>query len=174
MQCPPTPGPGVKILTLGCLFAIRIISYTSILSDLQIFANSFAYAMLISLNVFSTTFVISAVLISVNTSSASQKVAYTSLTFCAASALSAPIVLELCFSSYNILPGIILSGACTKLISLFSPAPLSSITGRTYLSIVPGETVDSIITIAPFSQTSRTFSTALTTYCAFTFLLAAS
>ena len=43
--------------------------------------------------------------------------------------------------------------------------------GRIYLSIVPGEIVDSIINTAPFSQTSRTLFTAEITYFGSSFLL---
>ena len=163
MQWPPTPGPGVRILTLGCLLAIRMISYTSILSDRQIFASSLANAILISRNVFSTTFVISAVRISVTTISPSQKEAYRLLIFSPISLLSAPIVRELCFNSYTIFPGMIRSGACARWISRPITKPFASTTGRTYLSIVPGDTVDSITTVAPFGHTSMTFSTAAAT-----------
>ena len=52
-QCPPTPGPGECMFTLGCLFAISITSsaFTPIL--VHIFASSLASAMLTSLKVFS-------------------------------------------------------------------------------------------------------------------------
>ena len=46
------------------------------------------------------------------------------------------------------------------------------IIGLTNLSIVPGETVDSITTVAPFGQTSMTFLTADATNEASIFLLA--
>jgi hypothetical protein len=49
--------------------------------------------------------------------------------------------------------------------------PLFSISGRTYLSIEPGDIVDSIINIAPFSQTSKTVFTAEITYLGSNFLL---
>ena len=150
-------------MTRGCLLAIRMISYTSILSERQIFASSLANAILISRKVFSTTLVISAVRISVTTISPSQKELYKAFTFSPISLLSAPIVRELCFSSYTIFPGIIRSGAWTRLISSPMTKPLSSTTGRTYLLMVPGDTVDSTTTVAPFGQTSITSFTASAT-----------
>ena len=62
MQCPPTPVPGFKMLTLGCLFARAIISHTLMPALSQIMDNSFAKAIWLSLEAFSTNFTISAVL----------------------------------------------------------------------------------------------------------------
>ena len=61
------------------------------------------------------------------------------------------------------LPGMMRSGACTRLMSSPILKPLASMTGRTYLSMVPGLTVDSITTVAPFGQTFITSLTAATT-----------
>ena len=71
-------------------------------------------------------------------------------------------------------PGIILSGACTKWISFPISYPFSLIAGLTNLSIVPGDTVDSIIRIAPLLQFSNTVSTADITYFGSIFLFSFS
>lgn len=57
------------------------------------------------------------------------------------------------------LPGMMRSGAWTR----FTRLPASAITGRTDLSMVPGEIVDSITTVAPSGQTESTCLTAATT-----------
>ena len=64
-QCPPTPGPGVCMFTLGCLLAISITSRAFTPISAHIFASSFASAILTSLKVFSIHLLISAVLASV-------------------------------------------------------------------------------------------------------------
>ena len=65
MQCPPTPGPGFKIFTLGCLLASLINSLISIFKLSQRIDNSFANAIFTSLKLFSVNLAISAVLASV-------------------------------------------------------------------------------------------------------------
>ena len=61
IQCPPTPGPGCKILTLGCLLLILISSQTFIPRLSHITDNSFAKAIPTSREAFSVSFAISAV-----------------------------------------------------------------------------------------------------------------
>ena len=148
------------MFTLGCWLAMRIISYTFRLSERHILASSLAKAILMSRKVFSTTFVISAVRISVVTISPSQKEAYSPFILSPISGSSAPMVRELCFSSYTIFPGMIRSGAWARWISAPTVRPFSLISGRTNRSIVPGDTVDSSTSTAPPGQTSSTCSTA--------------
>jgi SAM-dependent methyltransferase len=56
MQCPPTPGPGLRMFTLGCRFARRMTSVVSMFSSFNIQSSSFAYAIFTSLNEFSASF----------------------------------------------------------------------------------------------------------------------
>ena len=60
MQCPPTPGPGCKILTRGWRLASAIISHGSTPSESDSIDNSFAKAMFTSRYEFSVSLVISA------------------------------------------------------------------------------------------------------------------
>ena len=62
MQCPPTPQPGCNILTLGCLLASSISSHTLIPDLSHISDSSLANAICTSLDEFSTSLHISAVL----------------------------------------------------------------------------------------------------------------
>lgn len=64
-QWPPTPQRGFKIFTRGCLFAISISSYGLIPASCAMDATWCAKAICTSLQLFSTSFVISAVLASV-------------------------------------------------------------------------------------------------------------
>ena len=73
-QCPPTPGPGLCMFTLGCLFAISITSRALTPISAPIFASSFASAMFTSLKVFSIHLDNSAVLASVSIISPFTKV----------------------------------------------------------------------------------------------------
>ena len=66
IQCPPTPEPGLKISTLGCLLVKRIKSQTLILNLSQIIESSLAYAIFISRKLFSANLASSAVLSSVS------------------------------------------------------------------------------------------------------------
>lgn len=58
----------------------------------------------------------------------------------------------------------ILSGACARCISSPEMKPRSFIIGRIYLSIVPGDIVDSMIIVAPFGQMSSMLQVAAITY----------
>ncbi|MNN67447.1 hypothetical protein D3C81_1830810 [compost metagenome] len=76
MQCPPTPGPGCRMLTRGWRLARRISSHTLISSLSQIIDNSLAKAMLRSRKLFSVSLHISAVRKLVMTHSPSTKSSY--------------------------------------------------------------------------------------------------
>jgi hypothetical protein len=61
MQCPPTPGPGWRILTRGWRLASRISSHTLMSSLSQMIDSSLAKAMFTSRKAFSVSLHISAV-----------------------------------------------------------------------------------------------------------------
>ena len=66
IQWPPTPMPGLRILTRGCLLARLIAATGSMSNELATEDNSFANAMFTSLYVFSINLTNSAVTSSVN------------------------------------------------------------------------------------------------------------
>src|SRR5699024_2730284 len=112
MQCPPTPGPGLRICTRGWRFANLITSQPLIPNDWETSLNSLANAMFRSLKEFSASFVNSAVVASVTTNSPWQNVVYRSRASSEDFSLIPPIIRELLRSSNSVFPGITLSGQC--------------------------------------------------------------
>ena len=121
MQCPPTPGPGCKMLTRGCRLANLINSHTLMFSLSQIIDSSLAKAMFTSLKLFSVSLHISAVRALVITHSPSTKVLYRRTAASEHFGVMPPITRSFCTSSRSTWPGSTRSGQCATRMSLSSP-----------------------------------------------------
>ncbi|CSA88218.1 Uncharacterised protein [Vibrio cholerae] len=99
IQWPPTPGPGLRILTRGWRLAKRINSHTLIFNLLHTKESSLAKAMLTSRNEFSVNLAISAVRALVTMHSPFTKVLYRATAFSLQALLTPPITRSLLTSS---------------------------------------------------------------------------